>query len=100
MKKVRIGKDITFTWTITTNGESSPLTGRNLTLFIIDPHKKKMERQFTIDGNTITFKFKGTEQKTLGDYSLELWENLNLEGQTVCDNLNAFTLVSSTNNEQ
>ena len=40
MRKFRIGKDISFRWTILTNGEGVPLEGRDLRLAMTDPLKR------------------------------------------------------------
>lgn len=96
MKKIRINKDISIRWTILTNGESVSLVGRDLKLVLTDPIRRTTDMEFTVDGNTVTTLYKGTQHKCLGVYNLTLWENYGKDGQTAVDACNAFTLVSTT----
>ena len=96
MKKIRINKDISIRWTILTNGESVSLVGRDLKLVLTDPIRRTTDMEFTVEGNTVTTLYKGTQHKCLGDYTLTLWENYGKDGQTAADACNAFTLVPTT----
>lgn len=96
MKKIRIGKDISIRWTILTNGEAVSLVGRDLKLVLTDPIRRTTDMEFTVEGNTVTTLYKGTQHKCLGVYNLTLWENYGKDGQTAVDACNAFTLVSTT----
>lgn len=95
MKKIRIGKDIEVRWNILTNGQAEALTGRNLSLEIANRWGRKGCR-FTTDSNTVVFTFRGREQTKIGEYSLTLWENKGLNGQTCVDACQAFELVECT----
>ena len=99
MKKIRIGKDIVIRWTILTNGESMPLEGRDLKLFVNDSMNSRMELLFTVSGNNIEALFRGIDQKRLGKYRLTLWENYHQENQSVVDYCDVFFLVDSTCDE-
>ena len=96
MKKIRINKDISIRWTILTNGESVSLVGRDLKLVLTDPIRRTTDMEFTVEGNTVTTLYKGTQHKCLGVYNLTLWENYGKDGQTAVDACNAFTLVPTT----
>lgn len=96
MRKIRIGKDIVLRWAILTNGEALSLEGRNLKLFIIDSLNDKIELDFSVSGNNLEAQFKGIQQKRLGTYRLTLWENYQLEKQSVVDYCDVFQLVGST----
>lgn len=97
MKKIRIGKDIALRWTILTNGEPEPLHGRDLKIIILDPLRRKIAvTDYETDGHIISFRLSGTEQKSLGKYSLTLWENFGKTDMTAVDACNVFELVSST----
>lgn len=100
MKKIRIGKDITARWKITTNGEAASLAGRDLTLYMREPNGKGRTLDFSVEGgNVVVFTYHGIEQKNLGVYSLTLWENKGKIGQTAVDQTKAFQLVANTDEE-
>ena len=96
MRKIRIGKDILFVWSILTNGEPLSLSGRNLRLVLTTPFKRSVDLAFETAENTLKFYYKGVEQKAMGLYRLTLWENYGKEGQTALDACNAFELVPAT----
>lgn len=96
MRKIRIGKDIYFTWQILTNKEPVPLEGRDLKLMLKNPLGRFLDFHFEIyQGNKLKFTFHGTDHKHLGTYSLTLWENYGKEGQTAVDMCEAFRLVAT-----
>lgn len=100
MRRYREGKDITNRLHVLTNGQPEPLTGRNLTVHLIDPSGCAMVMPFTIiDVNVLEFVFWGIDQKALGTYKLTLWENFGRHGQTVVDVKDAFRLVPDTSME-
>lgn len=96
MKKIRKGKDIAVSWPILTNGEPTPLDGRDLTLFVKSQYNVVKQVEFTTEDNIVSFTFYGTEQQMLGVYQLTLWENYGKQGQTAVDYCDAFELVSCT----
>nr|DAW20820.1 MAG TPA: hypothetical protein [Caudoviricetes sp.] len=99
MIKIRKGKDIVFRWSILTNGNALPLQGRDLTLEIVNPYGRRTALAYQTDGNTIVFKFRGTEHTMLGVHGITLWENKDEEGQTAVDISKAFELVRTTEEE-
>lgn len=96
MRKIRIGKDIAIRWTLLTNSENISLEGRDLSLVLTTPLRQKINLSFESDGNTLTARFSGVQQKTLGVYTLTLWENFGKDGQTAVDVCQAFELVPYT----
>lgn len=96
MKNIRKGKDISVRWPILTNGEPTPLDGRDLTLFVKSQYNVAKQIEFTTEDNIVLFTFYGTEQQMLGGYQLTLWENYGKVGQTAVDYCDAFQLVSCT----
>lgn len=96
MRKIRIGKDIVLKWTLLTNTENIPLEGRDLSLVLTTPLKLKINLPFECDGNTLIARLSGLQQKTLGVYSITLWENFGKDGQTAVDACQAFELVPYT----
>lgn len=99
MKRIRIGKDITFTWEVYTNGQPVPLEGRNLRLELVSPLGNKEVIPFDTNGISMSFIYEGKNQKSTGVYSLVLWENYGESGQTVVDRTSAFELVAHTSQE-
>lgn len=96
MKKIRIGKDIHITWEILTNGEPQTLEGRELKLVLTNPLRQMVDVPFSVSENVVEASIYGKSQKHLGIYSLTLWENYGLIGQTAVDACNAFQLVPTT----
>ncbi len=99
MIKIRKGKDIIFRWAIQTNGLPLPLSGRRLTLEIVDPYGSRIKVNYETDGNCLIFKFRGIEHRRTGVQCITLWENKDEEGQTAVDMSEAFELVSTTDKE-
>lgn len=91
----RLGKDIGFIWTITTNGEPLSLEGRILRLVMTDPKGYETEFPFEVQDNKLKTVFYGRDQKWLGVYSFTLWENYGMIGQTAVDKI-AVELVRNT----
>lgn len=99
MKRIRIGKDISMRWEITTDGVAIPLEGRDLTVEIKSPAGIKNNIPYRVDGNTIIMTYYGTEQNRVGEYSVTLWENKGKPGQNVVDVIRAFELVRTSQEE-
>lgn len=100
MKKIRIGKDFDCIWSIKTNGQSASLEGRDLTLYLVDPHRRKKQLTFTIEGNALQFQIGHALQLFMGIYSLELWENLGKVAQSIADKKKAFQLIDDSEKEE
>lgn len=99
MRRIRIGKDIAVTWTVTTNGESIPLNKDNVTIEMSVGSKTFRIGTFDISGNTVSFGLRGTSMNDLGTYTLTLWYNKGKEGQTAVDAVDAFKLVKYSTEE-
>lgn len=99
MKRIRIGKDISLRWEITTDGVEMPLEGRELTVELKSPIGKVSHIPFRVDGNVLIMTYYGYEQTSYGEYSLTLWENMGKPGQNVVDAISAFKLVRTSQEE-
>ena len=99
MKRIRIGKDISMRWEITTDGVAIPLDGRDLTVEIKSPAGIENNIPYRIDGNILIMTYYGYEQKRTGEYSITLWEKKGKPGQNVVDVIRAFKLVETSQEE-
>lgn len=99
MNKIRLGKDIRIEWEISIGDGSISVADSDLTLVMVDPRLNKIELDFEVQGNKVIAKYYGIEQKYLGVYKLTLWYNLNKEGQSALDSVDAFKLVRFTTEE-
>lgn len=100
MKSYRINKDITNRLKVTTNKEQVALSGRDITVHLVDPRGQATAMPFTIvDDVKLEFVFYGTMHKHLGTYTIAVWENYMKVGMTVVDKLDAFRLVPNTDME-
>lgn len=99
MKRIRIGKDISMRWEITTDGVAIPLEGRDLTIEIKSPAGIENNIPYRVDGNILIMTFYGYEQKRTGEYSITLWEKKGKPGQNVVDVIRAFELVRTSQEE-
>ena len=100
MKQIRIGKDISLRWEITTDGVAMPMEGRDLTVELKSPIGKVSNMPFRVDGNVLVMTYYGYEQTSYGEYSLTLWENMGKPGQNVVDAISAFKLVRTSQEEE
>lgn len=97
MNKIRIGKNVSIRWRVTTNGEDEPLEGRNLTLTLCNGVFKPFQIDHEIiDNNVVSATFLGIRQMWLGVYSMALWEDYGKETQNVVDYCDAFELIRCT----
>ena len=99
MKRIRIGKDISMRWEITTDGVAIPLDGRDLTVEIKSPMGIENNIPYRVDGNILIMTYYGYEQKRTGEYSITLWEKKGKPGQNVVDVIRAFKLVETSQEE-
>lgn len=93
MKTFRIGNKILVRWPILTNGNETPLTGRNLKLFLSDDTGRKKEVVFDTEDHYVYFTYSPLEQKHVGVYFLTLFEDMGTERQ-LCVDTCAFRLVA------
>lgn len=93
MKKIRIGNDIAITLHVRHDGLPADFTDRRLTLLLVCGYRKMKVDNFTVDGDKVTFLYKGVEQETLGKYYITLYENYGEDSQNVSDTFDTFELV-------
>lgn len=95
VRRIRIGKDFDVLWTIRDeDGEPYDLTGKDLHLCLITPYRRQEIRDYTVEGSTVSWTFRGRDQKYTGAYSLELTENQGRDGMQTVDTCTAFELVA------
>lgn len=97
---LRRQKDLVLRWKILTQGAELPLEGRDLQLEVTMPggasHRIPCPDR---EGCSIVQRLSGRDLTRCGLYSLTLWENFGLAGQTAVDALHAFCLVPTTDDE-
>lgn len=98
MRKVRIGNDILFIWSIFDAEEHEyPLDGKDITVTLTNQFGKAVKiDELTIDNNVLRFFFLGKNQTTNGKYILTLVENAGADGMRTVDMVDAVTLVPHT----
>lgn len=89
----RIGNDLLVSFDVRTNGELLPLEGRPLVLELVHEYGERTRVPFSVSGSSVSFHFRGREQRRTGCYYMTLWENLGSDGQAVVDTCEGFTLV-------
>lgn len=95
MNSIRIGNDINIAWSITRCGDAEPLTLSALSLYMTCGYRKVQVQDFKVDGNKITFTFRGKDQANTGIYGLTLVGNAGQDGMFTVDACGAFKLVGS-----
>ena len=72
MRKIRIGNDIAVQWSLVAKGTGEPFVveGKDIRLSLKSIFATQEITDFTAQGNTIAWTFKGAEQKQTGIYSL------------------------------
>ena len=93
MKNVRIGNDINIVWQFLNNGQPFNLEGKDVTIYLSCTYERVKVKEFSISENTITWVFKGKEQKYVGKYSLELVLNEGKDGMATTDARKFVNLV-------
>lgn len=92
-KRLRIGNDYKIRWRILTQDNlPMELSGRNLVLYL-ENGEDSVLRDFSVDGNEVSFTFYGKDQRALGLYRLVLVENGGESGMRTVDSCRAFSLV-------
>ena len=95
VRRIRIGKDFDVFWAIKDeDGAPYDLTGKDLHLCLITPYKRQEIKDYTVEGGTVSWTFRGRDQKHIGTYSLELTENQGKDGMQTVDTCAAFELVA------
>lgn len=102
MKTIRIGNDITIQWTVRFEQEGRALSDYALTLLLKNRGTgSKIEipaSEYTLNGDTIAWTYRGAEQKKLGTYALELVGKDDNGGMFTIDSCQAFRLTATSNN--
>lgn len=96
MRTEEIGKELTIRWTIKVNGEVRDLRDLDLTLILECPGGRIKIMDFDVKGddyNEIWTKFRGTQQKYTGLYSLHLYVNKGKHMQSKMTACNFLKLV-------
>ena len=91
--RIRIGNDIPIRWTVTRCGEPEDFTGRTLKLLMRTAYSETEVTDFAVDGNVISWTFRGSEQKTTGTYTFTLIENAGRDDMNTVDACDALKLV-------
>ena len=91
--RIRIGNDIPIRWTVTRCGEPEDFTGRTLKILMRTAYSETEVSDFAVDGNVISWTFRGSEQKTTGGYTFTLIENAGLDDMNTVDACDALKLV-------
>ena len=99
MKYIRIGNDISITWTILRNGQAEDYSGRDLVVRVINPYGVPVEAPYSVSDNVVSITFWGHEQSIPGVYTCLLVENEGEAGMTTVDVVEAFKLVEHTYQE-
>lgn len=100
MYRIRRGKDFKVIWSFfDCDGKPYFLEREFLTMYAVNSFCTFEVTDFTVDGNTVIWLFRGKDQKNLGDYSLELVKNNGGDGMIPIDTVDAFTLVQYTRDE-
>lgn len=95
MKRIRIGNDISISWSILdATGQPYDLTGKDIKVYMDMPYQCMPVTDFTVSGNTIQFVYLGKYQEVLGTYALRFIENKGEAAMVTYDLRNAFELVS------
>lgn len=92
IEKRRIGNDVTLTWRLTTNGERTSLSGRDLKVTCSDAFNAAVHVEWAVSGMDIVATVRGKDQRTTGVHILKLIENDGKNDQHVVD-VQGFELV-------
>lgn len=88
------GTDIHIAWAInTSSGDSYPLEGKNISVYMINGRSTIQVDDFSVNGNTVSWIFRGKDQKTIGNYMLRIIERANKGRMITIDRCNAFRIV-------
>lgn len=94
MKDIRIGNDISVRWSLYKGDEAYDLTNLPVTLYLKNAYGKKEIKDYTIEGNQISWTFFGKDQKNTGKYSMVLVVREGEQGMASTDYCDFVQLVS------
>lgn len=92
IKRVRIGNDIPFTWTITRNGQPTVIP-EVYEVRVYDRNHARCKVEYSAEDNKITGVFRGKDHKALGEYMLEYTENKGTINMASADVVPCWMLV-------
>ena len=95
MRKIRKNNDIFVEVSVKRDGYPEDLTGKDVILYMNVAYTNIPVKDFTVDGNVISFTFLASEQKYVGVYSLTIQVKTEDATNTV-DKCNIFELVSTS----
>lgn len=95
IEKRRIGNDVSIRWKLTTNGEYSNLSDRDLTVTCQDMFHTAVPIEWTVSGCDVIATIRGKNQRNTGIHVLTLIENKGKNDQHVVD-VKAVELVAHT----
>ena len=101
MRRIRIGNQISFQWTILNGDVAYDLTARNCQVFIVAAMIKQ-QVAFTLSGenhNIVNITWTGAEQKYCGEYHLLLISNENQENMFSLDSKPCVVLTPVTEHD-
>lgn len=95
MISVRLGNTIEITWRFKNAGtdEPFPVEGKNILLILRTKGQSFIVKDYTAEGNVITFQFKGKDQSEPGVYAAEVIFDPGTDDQFIHDERNVFQLV-------
>ena len=93
MKKIRIGNDIAITWALFSDTVPFNVEGRDIHLYMTHSFGSVKVDNFEVVSNTVTWRFKGKDQKRSGAYGLLLVINEGKDEMITTDVCEAFSLV-------
>lgn len=97
MRNIRIGKDFDIKWRVfRKEGDTrSPYEFQDdVKLKLVSSYGSREVTGWTIDGNMLSWTFRGKDQKYIGPYQLVLIENDGNDGMVTVDICDAFNLVA------
>lgn len=93
MEKIRIGNDFKISWSVFIESTPYNLKDKALSLYMICGKVRKEVTDYTIEGNTLCWLFRGSAQESKGFYDLLLEVNEGDDGMKTFDLHSAFALV-------
>lgn len=93
MKSHRQGNDLNVRWKLRTS-PNLVLEDKSISLYLKDPYHQRKVTGYSIDNNTLSWTFRGADQKHCGIHTLTLCINEGKEGMITVDACSFVNLVS------
>lgn len=93
MKSHRQGNDLNVRWKLRTS-PNLVLEDKSISLYLKDPYNQRKVTDYSIDNNTLSWTFRGADQKHCGIHTLTLCINEGKEGMITVDACSFVNLVS------